>query len=67
MTGPNAIVIREQPLADAPTRRTVYHKRSDGRYEAKQQVWHLAIEGWHTTGTEVIDKLRIDIPDEVAP
>lgn len=67
MTGPEAIVIREEPLAEGPTRRTVYHKRTDGRYEAKQQVWRLAKEGWHTIGTEVIDELRIDIPDEVAP
>jgi len=67
MTAPNAIVVREEPLADGPTRRIVYHKRTDGRYERKDQLWRLAIEGWHTTGTEVIDELRIDIPDEVAP
>jgi len=67
MTNPNAIVIREDPLADSPTRRTVYHKRTDGRYEAKQQVWRLAKDGWHTIGTEVIDELRIDVPDEAAP
>jgi len=67
MTGPDAIVIREEPLADGSTRRTVYHKLESGAYERKDQLWRLSIEGWHTTGTEVIDELRIDIPDEVAP
>ena len=67
MSGPDAIIIREEPLADEPTRRTVYHKRTDGRYVSKVQVWRLAADGWHTIGTEVIDELAIDVPDTVAP
>lgn len=63
MTHPDAIVIREAPLADSPTRRRVYTPRSDGRYELAVELWRLSIEGWHTTGTETIDELHIDAPE----
>ena len=67
MTAPSAIVVREEPAAEAPTRRVVYHKLDSGAYERKEQLWRQSIAGWHTTGTEVIATLRIDVPDEVAP
>lgn len=62
MTHPSAIVIREEPLGDGPTRRRVYTPRSDGRFELSIELWRCSIDGWHTTGEEVIDDLAIDAP-----
>jgi hypothetical protein len=59
---PNAIVIRER-VAEGPTRRLVYHRLETGGYERKEQLWRQAIEGWHTTGTEVVEFLAIDCPE----
>jgi hypothetical protein len=59
--GPDAIIIRER-VADGPTRRLVYHPLTTGGYERREQLWRLAKEGWHTTGTEVVTELRIDAP-----
>ena len=56
---PHAIVVRET-VVDGPTRRIVYEPRSDGRYERSEQWWRLAIEGWHTTGTELVEQLAIE-------
>ena len=62
MTGPDAIVIRER-RPEAPTRRLVYHRLTTGGYDRKTQLWRQAIDGWHTTGTEVVTALRIDCPE----
>ena len=60
--GPDAIIIRER-VADGPTRRLVYHPLTTGGYERREQLWRLSIEGWHTTGTEVVEELAIDAPE----
>ncbi len=62
MTHPNAIILRER-VADGPTRRLVYHRLETGAYERREQLWRAAIEGWHTTGTEIVETLRIDRPE----
>ena len=62
MTHPDAVTIRVEPLGDGPTRRTVYHPRSDGRFDREEQLWRAAVDGWHTTGTETIEELHIDAP-----
>ena len=59
MTAPDAIVIREEVTA-GPTRRYVYHPLAAGGYERKTQLWRQATDGWHTTGTEVVESLAID-------
>ena len=59
MTGPDAIVVTERRDA-APTRRVVYEPRAAGGYERREQVWRLATEGWHTTGTEIVAAVVID-------
>jgi len=61
--GPDAIIIRED-VRDGPTRRVVYHPLTTGGYERREQLWRLAKEGWHTTGTEVVEELAIDAPGE---
>jgi len=60
--GPDAIIIRER-VVDGPTRRIVYHPLTTGGYERREQLWRLSIEGWHTTGTEVVEEFRIDAPE----
>ena len=60
--GPDAIIIRER-VADGPTRRIVYHPLTTGGYERREQLWRLSIEGWHTTGTEIVEELAIDAPE----
>ena len=62
MTGPDAIILREQVRA-GPTRRLVYHPLAAGGYERKEQLWRLAIEGWHTTGTEIVEEIVINRPE----
>jgi len=62
MPGPTAIILREQ-VAEGPTRRVVYHPLTSGGYERKEQLWRQAIEGWHTTGTEIVESLAIDAPE----
>ena len=59
---PEAIVVRER-VVDGPTRRIVFDPRSDGRYERREQLWRLAIAGWHTTGTEIVADVTIDHPE----
>jgi len=59
---PDAIIVRER-VAEGPTRRYVYRPLTSGGYERREQWWRLAIEGWHTRGTEVIETLAIDCPD----
>jgi len=63
MTAPNAIIVRER-VADGPTRRFVYHRLSTGAYERKEQLWRAAIDGWHTAGTEIVECVAIDRPEE---
>jgi len=63
VTHPAAIIVRER-VADGPTRRYVYHRLATGAYERKTQLWREAVAGWHTTGTEVVETLRIDRPEE---
>ena len=60
--GPDAIIIRED-VRDGPTRRIVYHPLTTGGYERREQLWRLSIEGWHTTGTEIVEELAIDAPE----
>ena len=62
MTGPDAIILREQVRA-GPTRRLVYHPLAAGGYERKAQWWRLAIEGWHTRGTEIVEDVVINRPE----
>jgi len=62
MTAPKAIILRES-VAEGPTRRVVYHPLETGGYERKEQLWRLAKEGWHTTGTEIVTDLVIDRPE----
>lgn len=57
--GPEAIVVTDR-RHDAPTRRVVYVPRDAGGYERRTQLWRLSIEGWHTTGTEVVADVVID-------
>jgi hypothetical protein len=59
MVAPDAIIIREEVTA-GPTRRYVYHALAAGGYERQTQLWREAADGWHTTGTEVIECLAID-------
>jgi hypothetical protein len=59
MTAPDAIVIRER-RPRGPTRRYVYHALEPGGYERQTQLWRQSIEGWHTTGTEVVECVAID-------
>jgi len=59
MTHPDAIIVRER-VAEGPTRRYVYHRLATGAYERREQLWRAAKEGWHTTGTEVVEALTID-------
>jgi hypothetical protein len=61
MTGPDAVILRER-VAEGPTRRVVYHPLETGAYERREQLWRQSIEGWHTTGTEVVESLAIDCP-----
>ena len=62
MTGPDAIILREQ-VREGPTRRLVYHPLTTGGYERKEQLWRLAIEGWHTTRTEIVEGVVINRPE----
>ena len=62
VTHPNAIILREQ-VAEGPTRRLVYHRLETGGYERREQLWRAAIDGWHTTGTEVVTDVAIDRPE----
>jgi hypothetical protein len=57
--GPEAIVVTER-RHEVPTRRIVYAPRTPGGYERRAQVYRLSIEGWHTTGTEVVAEVVID-------
>jgi len=59
MTHPDAIIVRER-RCEAPTRRLVYHALETGGYERQTQLWRQSIEGWHTTGTEVVTALTVD-------
>jgi len=59
VTHPDALVIRES-VAEGPTRRYVYHRLHTGAYERKTQLWRASVEGWHTTGTEVVECVAID-------
>lgn len=61
MTGPDAIIVREE-VAAGPTRRIVYHPLTSGGYERSEQLWRLAADGWHTMGTEIVTSLSIDCP-----
>jgi hypothetical protein len=63
MTHPDAIIVRER-RPRGPTRRLVYHRLSTGAYERKTQLWRASIEGWHTAGTEIVETLAIDCPEE---
>jgi hypothetical protein len=45
---------------DAPTRRIVYTPRDPGGYERRAQLYRLSIEGWHTTGTEIVADVVIE-------
>ena len=56
---PEAVAVRER-VVDGPTRRIVYEPRSDGRYERREQLWRQALDGWHTTGTEIVDTVAIE-------
>ena len=56
---PEAVVVRER-VVDGPTRRIVFEPRSDGRYERREQLWRQALDGWHTTGTEIVDTVAIE-------
>ena len=56
---PDAVVVRER-VVDGPTRRIVFEPRSDGRYERREQLWRQALDGWHTTGTEIVDTVAIE-------
>jgi len=56
---PEALILRERVL-DGPTRRIVYEPRSDGRYERREQLWRQALDGWHTTGTEIVETLAVE-------
>ena len=53
MAGPDALIVTER-RADRPTRRVVYAPRNPGGYERREQLWRLAAEGWHTTGTAIV-------------
>ena len=57
--GPNAVVVTER-RHDAPTRRVVYERRDAVGYERREQLYRLAIAGWHTTGTEIVADVVID-------
>jgi hypothetical protein len=59
MTAPNAIIVRER-VAEGPTRRYVYHRLATGGYERKEQLWRQSIDGWHTSGTEIVTALCVD-------
>jgi len=59
VTGPEAVVVTER-RHDAPTRRIVYEPRDPGGYDRRAQLYRLAIEGWHTTGTEIVADVVID-------
>lgn len=60
---PDAAIIREVPVGDGPTRRTVYRPRTGGRYEREEQIWRASIADWHTVGTELLDELCVDVPE----
>lgn len=62
MTGPDAIILRER-VAEGPTRRIVWHPLTTGNYERREQLWRASIDGWHTTGTEIVEDLTIDTPE----
>jgi len=62
MTHPKAIILRER-VAEGPTRRVVYHRLTTGAFERKAQLWRQAKDGWHTTGTEIVESLAIDAPE----
>jgi len=59
---PESIVIREE-RPDGPTRRRVYEPAAVG-YVVTIELWRLAAEGWHTTGTEQLETVAIDRPEE---
>jgi len=59
MTAPEAIIVRER-RPRGPTRRYVYHALETGGYERSTELWRASIEGWHTSGTEVIAAVAID-------
>jgi len=59
VTAPDAIIVRERRTR-GPTRRYVYHRLEPGGYERQTQLWRASIEGWHTSGTEVIAAVAID-------
>ena len=62
--GPDAVVVRERPLEDDPTRRVVYEPREDGHFERREQLWRQSIADWHTTGTELIADVTIGRPED---
>ena len=57
--GPEAIVVTER-RHEAPTRRVVYEPRAAGGYTRRVELWRLALDGWHTRGTEVVADVVID-------
>ena len=57
--GPDSVVVTER-RTEAPSRRVVYTPRDPGGYERRAQLWRLSIEGWHTTGTELVADVVID-------
>jgi len=63
VTHPDAIIVRER-RPRGPTRRYVYHRLEPGGYERQTQLWRQAKDGWHTAGTEVVEGVAIDCPEE---
>jgi hypothetical protein len=43
----------------------VWHRLETGGYERREQLWRAAIDGWHTTGTEIVTALAIDRPEGI--
>ena len=54
----DTIIVREEP-PEGPTRRRVYEPSAVG-YTLTVELWRLACEGWHTTGTEQLQSLAIE-------
>jgi hypothetical protein len=38
----------------------VYEPRAAGGYERRAQLYRLSIEGWHTTGAEIVADVVIE-------
>lgn len=60
---PEAIIVREEPVAAGPIRRFVYERRADGTWTRETQLWRQATDGWWTQTTETVANVAVSTPD----